>query len=64
MTPWLECLELGCLHGGSEGFASLNGYRLPAEHACGTSFWFESRARDARQSVQRVPSKGSEEGSK
>ena len=33
------------MHGASEGIVSLNGYRLLAEHACGTSFWFESRTR-------------------
>ena len=37
------------MHGASEGIVSLNGYRLLAEHACGTSFWFESRTRDARR---------------
>ena len=38
------------MHGASEGIASLNSYRLLAEHACGTSFWFESYTRDARHS--------------
>ena len=46
-APCLECVDLGRLRGASEGIASLNGYRLRAEHACGTSFWFESLTRDA-----------------
>ena len=34
------------MRGAREGIVSLNGYRLLAEHACGTSFWFELRTRD------------------
>ena len=46
----MECLDLGCLHGASEGIVSWNGYRLRAEHAWGISFWLESHTRDARHS--------------
>ena len=37
------------MHGAREGIVSLNECRLLAEHAGGTSFWFESRTRDARR---------------